>query len=100
MTKEELIKDYETWSFQMQVYPHYKAWMDAEVAMYEMEFGEGQAFMHGFIECFKMVLEYKTMHDDELRDSLVLIATSNRGSDLKKAIQNIKAHYHRGDILK
>jgi hypothetical protein len=40
------------------------------------------------------------MHDADLRDALVLIATSNKGSDLKKAIQNIKAHYHRGDILK
>jgi hypothetical protein len=48
MTKEELIKDYETWAWQMQVYPHYKAWMDAEVAMYEMEFGEGQAFQHAW----------------------------------------------------
>lgn len=96
---QTMLERYETTHRELQVYPHYKAWLDAEVAIYETTFGEGQAFMHGFIECFYMLQEFRTIHDDEVRQALAM-TMSNKGSDLKKAITKLKSLYQSGTFQK
>jgi hypothetical protein len=99
-TKRQMLSEYLDAERHMRTYPHHKAWLDAEMVIYESIFGEGEAFCHGFLECYNMMIHFKSMHNDELRDALVTLATSNRGVDLKRSLHIIKALYKEGHFKK
>lgn len=99
-TKRQMIREYLDAERYMRTYPHHKAWLDAEMLIYESIFGEGEAFYHGFLECYNMMIHFKSIHNDELRDALVTLATCKRGVDIKRSLHIIKALYQEGHFQK
>ena len=100
LMRDEILVNYQRDHMALRRYPHYYAWLDSEEAIYEVLFGEGQAFRHGFLECYNMFTQHKSIHESEVRDALITIATSSSGAQIKKAIQSIKTYYYNGMIIK
>ena len=98
--KEELMIQYSQAYNTLHRLPHFQAWLDSEMAIYENSFGESEAFKHGFLECINASNHFKAILDDEVRDILVILATSNKGADIKLAIQKAKLFYGRGVFYK
>ena len=98
--KEELMIQYSQAYNTLHRLPHFQAWLDSEMAIYENSFGESEAFKHGFLECINASNHFKAILDDEVSSILITLATSSKGADLKNAILKAKNLYYRGVFYK
>jgi hypothetical protein len=100
MTPKELIKEYETWYEQLVVYPHFKAHLDVVHGFYVNEVNPDceAAYRHGFIECLKMIFKDREENMDGLRATLITLATTTKGAEIKNCISEIKMHYAAGNF--